>query len=267
MWKLSPAVMALVCLVPDIAQALELKNVRPTYGPNGAVRAGSKYLAGDIVYLTYDIEGIKINSKTLKGALETIIEMKDGRNKTIYKKALDPVDILVPLGGDRVQQDMHITIGPNQAAGDYKINLTVKDRISKESKTHVYAFEVSPPEFGFKWVQGWSFGWPGEIYGIKIHLANYALDSKKMPKAEVTLKILDENGKVMGTPQVQVLPRDLAPPPESNVAEGIVPILFVFNLNRPGRFTLSIEAEDKIAQRQAQLRLPLTVLDLGQLSK
>ena len=76
------------------------------------------------------------------------------------------------------------------------------------------------------------------------------------------MRILDEAGKAV-VPAVQyLLPRDL-PEEVELVKNNFTPFQYPIFLNRTGRFTIEIEATDKIAKKSKKVSLPLTVLDIN----
>mgnify|MGYP001796383315 CR=1 FL=1 len=59
-----------------------------------------------------------------------------------------------------------------------------------------------------------------------------------------------------------VLPRDM--PQGTDLTEAnFVPLTYPIFLNRPGRFTVEIQAHDKLGNRKAELRYPVNVLDVN----
>jgi hypothetical protein len=256
------AAVVVACLCQGRASALELKNVRSTYGPMGAVRDDAKILPGDFIFMMYDIEGLKVDAKARKASFVTVVELVDKGNKVLFQRET-PMELLVTLGGNRVPGDLNVIIPFQQKPGNYKIRLKVEDRNAKQTKTHEYPFEVVEPGFGTIAVTAPAIGVPGQQYVAQFALVNLKLDDKKKPKAEIKLRVLDDKGEDLSLPMVQLLPRDL--PSEIDITQqNVVPLPFPIYLNRPGRFVLAIDAEDKLGKRQIKLRIPLTVLDLGQ---
>lgn len=262
MWKWSMAAVVVVCLCQGRAAALELKNVRSTYGPVGAVRTDAKILPGDFIFMMYDIEGLKVDAKTRKASFVTVVKLLDKSNKVLFQRET-PMELLVTLGGNRVPGDLNVIIPAQQKPGSYKVKLEVEDRNAKQTKTYEYPFEVVEPTFGTIAVTAAAIGVPGQQYVAQFALVNLKLDDKKKPKAEIKLRVLDDKGDDLSMPLVQLLPRDLPSEVDLSV-QNFVPLPFPIYLNRPGRFILAIDAEDKLGKRKTSLRIPLTVLDLGQ---
>jgi hypothetical protein len=266
MWKV-PFALALVCILPGLARAVELKNVRSTYGPLGAHRADNKMLPGDFVYLMYDIEDLQVDPKTFKASYFTVLELVDSQNKVLFRKE-SPTEVFLGLGGNRVPGDASVITDPKQAPGDYKLKLTVTDRKSKMKKNHEYAFKIIAPTFGIVGTQAAAIGVSGQTvpYIARFALANMTLDAKKkLPNVVIIMSMEDDSGAKVTQPVKQVLPRDL-PEGVDLSKENFAVLEFPVFLNRPGRFTMVIDAEDKAGARKASVRIPLTVLDLSKLS-
>jgi hypothetical protein len=264
MWKVSPAALVLLCLVPDLARSVEIKNVRSTFGRYGATRADNKVLPGEALTLMFDIEGLKMNEKTGEASYEIGYGMYDNQGKEIVAKRT-PQTAVLELRGGRVPAEAYFSVGSKQAPGKYTVKLSVTDRYAKATKNHEYAFEVLKPGFGFYGVQAPPFGVPGQKYVFQLSLVKMELDpKKKTPKVEVSVQLLDDAGKVLSTALKQKFP---PLPSEIDLEkENWLPIVCPgIYLNRPGNFVIAVDAEDKVGKHKASLRIPLTVLDLANL--
>jgi hypothetical protein len=251
-------------LCPSFAGALEIKNVRPTFGPTGALRGKVEAVPGDFVFLSYDIEGLNVNAKTGKVSYVTTVELLDPSNKSLFSKDT-PMDLILQLGGNRIPGDLYITTGPKQTPGKYTIKLTVNDKQGKETKSVTYPFDLVPETFGFALVTAPAVGLPGQSYAASFALVHMAFDSKKMPNVEVRMSVLDDAGKPVANPVFASLPRDI-PEGIDIQKENFVPLTYPVYLNRPGHFTIEITALDNVAKKQKQLRFGLTVIDVSTLS-
>jgi hypothetical protein len=266
MWKVSPLALILVGLCPGLASSVEIKNLRSTYGPYGAVRADKKIMGGDFIFLMFDIEELKVDAKSGLARYEIAYKLMDSQGKEVVgvsKKT--PQEINLPLGGDRVPGELALIIGPEQAPGNYKVSLTVTDRIAKDGKNIEYAFEILRPAFGFMNVLVHAGGLPGQLIKANFGISKMALDKKQAPNVEITMRILDDSGKALGQPILKRYPRDL--PDGINLqTNNFVQEYYSVYLNRPGRFTIALDAEDKIGKQQVAVRIPLTVFDLSKLA-
>jgi hypothetical protein len=257
------AAIALFCLLSGLAPALEIKNVRPSYGPMGASRTATKFLPGDVLWINYDIDGLTFDKKTDKASYETKLEFFDAKGTQLLERKT-PNEVTAQLGGSQFPGDLHVIIGPKLDPGKYTVKLTVTDKLARESKSITYPIEVLPPAFGFVAVTAPGLGLPGQHYLAEFGVVGFKLDDKKKePNVEVTIRVLDSSQKPVTRPVQSIFPRDL---PGDAVLEKLqfVPVTFPLYLNRPGHFYIDITAVDKNAgNKQIQLRYPLQVLDLG----
>src|SRR5262249_50029045 len=126
-----------------------------------------------------------------------------------------------------------------------------------------YPFEVIGADFGIVGVIAPAYGIPGQFYTCKFLLAKMGLDAKKKdPNVEITMRVLDEAGKALGSKILKRYPRDL-PDGVDLSKNNVVQEFFQVYLNRPGQFTIALDAEDKIGKQKSAVRIPLTVLDLA----
>jgi hypothetical protein len=250
----------MLCSVPLGANALELKNIRPSYGPLGAARSDVKCVPGDSLFMTYDIEGLRIHDKTGRANYTTKLELYDTTGQVAFQKDT-PNDVALPLGGTRMPGDLIVFLGSNQKPGKHKIRLAVTDHLAKETKSFEYPFDVIAPEFSFVGVSAKTVGFPSENYATTFAIVNMTLDAKKQPSVDIAMRVYDESGKKPVAPQIlSSLPKDL--PDEIDLKkENFVPMQFPIYLNRAGRFVVEVLAYDKATKKTIQLRYPLTVLD------
>ena len=252
--------LAALGLAVNGASALELKNVRPSFGPQGATRTDVSCLPGDVLFVNYDIDGLKFDDKTGKANFTTILELIDPKGKVIFRKDT-PNQKILQLGGTRMPGDLHVIMGRNDAPGKYTIRLTVVDNLVKESKSITYPFELLPQGFGMASVAAPAVGFPGQLYVAQYSLVDMKLDNKGNPNVIVGHRILDKDGKTPVAPDVLfAFPKDL--PDEVDLSKNNFHLMqFPIYLNRPGQFTIEILAEDKNSQKKVHLKYPLTVLD------
>ena len=194
MLRLFSLAMIAVCAGSFPAQALELKNVRPCYGPFGAARLETKCVPGDFLFVTYDIENLRVNNKTFRANYTTTLELIDSTGTVAFEKKYTN-DVALPLGGTRMPGDLHVILPPNQKPGKHKIRLTVKDLLVNETKSFEYAFEVVAPTFSFVGVSAKAVGFAGESYLATFALVGITLDAKNQPSVDIVMRILDDKGK------------------------------------------------------------------------
>ena len=257
----------MLALMPASIQAFEFKNVRPSYGPLGATRPDTKCLPGDILFISYEIEGMKIDPKKKSASYVTTLEVIDKTGKVIYAKGT-PNEMIPHLGGTNIPGDLHIIMGLNQIPGKYQVKLTVQDRhANNETKSFAKEFELLKSEFGFVDVAAPAVAFPGQPYAAAYALVGFGLDNMNNPKATIKMRILDAAGKLISDPPVvNEFPRDL--PEDINLKrENFLRMTFPIFPNRAGRFIVEVVAEDKISNRTVTLRYPLTIIDIPALQR
>jgi hypothetical protein len=261
MLRLSSLALLGLCFCPLGASALELKNVRPAYGPLGATRQNTKCVPGDSLFITYDIEGLRIG-KNGRANYVTTLELIDSTGMTAFKKDTDN-DVAPQLGGTRMPGDLFVILPPSQKPGKHKVRLTVKDKLANDTKSFEYPFEVVPADFSFVGVTAPAVGFPGQSYVATFAIVHMTLDAKSQPKVAITMNVYDATSKTLATPQIlSNLPKDL--PEEIDLKkENFVPMQFPIYLNRTGSFIIEVIAIDQLSKKNVQLRYPLTVLDIA----
>ncbi|MEI7686067.1 MAG: hypothetical protein WCL32_13665 [Planctomycetota bacterium] len=255
----------LAALVASPVQALELKNVRPSYGHLGATRQdATKFLPGDYLFISYDIDGLKLDDKN-RASYTVLLEVFDANAKEVFKKQT-PTDVIPQLGSNRVPGDLHVIMGVDQPTGKYTVRLTVLDRLSKEVKSFTHAFELLPKGFGVVGVLAPAVGFPANPYMLQYNLVELGLDAAKKPNAKLEMKIFDETGKPVAPAVVNTYPADLPEGHDLSKKGNIIPIDFPILPNRPGRFTIDITATDNVTQKTSTVRYPVTILDIPAIS-
>jgi hypothetical protein len=271
MVRLLVALFLVVGFTPNLAWAVDILNPRACYGPFGASRKEAKCLPGDILFMTYEIDNL-VKDKSGKVSYDTILQLLDlsqkddktGKPKVIYENTT--ANDLVPLlGGTRLPGDLHVVMGPKQAAGKYVVQLTVNDKFDGgKGVKFSYTFDVVEKTFGFVRVAAPTVGLPGTHYVTNFWLANLGMNAKNEPNAELTIKILDEKGTAVSTPVKMLLPRDMPEGVDLKTAN-FIPLSYPVYLNRPGRYTIEMVATDNIAKKTETLSYPLTVVDVNKI--
>src|SRR5215471_15720012 len=105
---------------------LALSNARLTYGIQGPTRADAKFLPGDSLILSFDIEGITVDDSG-KVQYSTTTEVVDGKGGRVFQQPPRTLDAINALGGDRIPAYAQIDIGLDQPEGDYTLKVSVTD--------------------------------------------------------------------------------------------------------------------------------------------
>jgi hypothetical protein len=273
-------VMTALATAPAKPGALELTNVRNTYGELGGTRPDGRFLPGDVLFVGFDIEGITVSSAG-EVKYRMAMEVLDGNSKPIFSQ--DPKDKVdfVPLGGSKLPARAFITLGMDQPPGNYTLKLTVTDVESKQSKTLSKPFEVAKADFGLVAVftsvdeRG---GIPAPTTGVVgqsvfVQFAVVGFDrkpvpedpkAKKDPKAavpppqpDVTIEMqpVDERGKPTLDKPMQYQLNSGVDAKEKGFA-----IRFLLPLTRAGKYTVKLKATDNLTKKVATFDLPMAVL-------
>lgn len=243
---------------------LDIVNVNFVHGPNGPVRAANRYLPGDVLFLDFHIAGLKFDANG-KANYGVGMLVTDSKGETVLKQEPKPQEALNYLGGKILPGSAHLQIGTEQAAGTYTIKITVSDESTKATKTIERKFEVLPPGFGLVQVGLSSdpdalvpetpHGVLGETIFLNFAAVGFERDrTSKQPRVSVALRILDENGQ-------PTLKNPLTGEASSNIPENLklIPMQFPITLNRVGKFTIELSAQDQLGNKSAVITLPLTV--------
>jgi hypothetical protein len=146
--------------------------------------------------------------------------------------------------------------------------VTVTDRTSGAKKMLVKKIEVLPRTFGIiqahltadnqGQIPSPPHGFTGQSLYVNFAVVGFDRDrTRKTPNIGVEMSIVDEDGKPT-----------LAKPFAGEAGEGVpsnfsaVPMQFLLNLNRAGKFTLKLKATDRITKKTADVSIPLTVTDV-----
>jgi hypothetical protein len=256
------AVLAVLPLTPGQTGELTLSNVRYTYGIQGPTRADKKFLPGDRLVLSFDIEGGKPEADgKLRGGIG--IEVLDAKGKMQFRQLPRDVAIDPPAGGKSLAAYAAVQIGPDQPPGEYSVKVKVFDRVAGVTRELNDSFEVLPAGFGCVRVTtttdaegilpAASF-YTGRSFWINCELVGFARAEGKQPHLAITMRALDQQGN-------PALPEPSKGEVSDEVPPGTpaVPVQFVLRLHQAGKYTIELEATDKDSGKHASLSLPVTV--------
>lgn len=263
MWT-TLALVGALSLAPAESGSLALTNVRSTYGILGTPRPDNKVLPGDQFVLSFDIEGIQTDDQG-KAQYSVAMEVKDSKGKVKFKQEPRNQETTVSLGGNKLPWYASLNIGLEDPPGEYQVKVTVTDRAAKASKTLMGSYEVLPKAFGLvrlatttdpdgrvpATVTG-----EGQTLWINFAAVGFSRDKAKgQPNLVLTMNVLDDQGNPTLARPLSGEVNENAPPKVQSV-----PMQFVLDLNRAGKFTIELKATDKLSGKKATLSLPLTVL-------
>jgi hypothetical protein len=271
--------MSSLALAPAQTGELKLTSPRPTYGVLGAIRKDSKILPGDVFFMTFDIENLKMDDEG-KITYSMGMELINPKGESEYKR--DPQEkppLYNVLGGTRIPAFAHAETSADTAPGDYTLKVTVVDdatavkdkngKVTKPGKSVTLSktFTVLPKGFGLvklttSYDRDGSLSAPfggmaGQSLFVNFWIAGYKRDAKKQPNINCEMRNYDENDK-------PTLPKAMTGEINKGVSEEwqLIPMNFILPLNRPGKFTVVLKAVDNITKKSTELRFPIRVVEL-----
>jgi hypothetical protein len=258
-----PIILFLSLIPAPSSGSFNLANPRTTYDILGAPRADTKFLPGDKIVLSFDIEGIQpdANGKVL---YSIAMDVADAKGAVQFKQAPRDTETSLALGGSRLPAFVSLKIGTDQPAGDYTVKVTVTDRVSKASKTLTQTYQVLPKGFGLVRLATtadpngqFPLPFPGEGQALWVNFVavGFGRDAGKgQPNLTVALNVLDESGKpTMAKPFTGEVNQNIPAQAEA------LPLQFLLNLNQAGKYTVALTATDQVSGKTANVSFPLVV--------
>jgi hypothetical protein len=266
MWA-TLAIASALSLAPAQAGKLEIKRDRVTYGILGQERKDTKLLAGDVFVITFDIEGLLVKEDG-RVRYSMGMELRNLKtDKAEFTKDPQELEVTNALGGSRLPAFALSNIGLDTQPGKYKMVVTVNDLLAKEKSSAKLEreFEVVPAKFGLVQValfnQGGLPAPPIAVVGhtlvVNAAAVGFDLDKDMLPNLTFELRILDEAGK-------PTVPKPFAGEANKTVPKEnrrLLPLQFTLPLNRSGKFTLELEANDKVANKTVKQSLSFKVIE------
>jgi len=246
---------------------LELTHPRMTYGYLGAVRPREGMLPGDKAHFTFEIKNLKLDDAG-KASYSIAIEIRDADGKLFYEQR--PYNAVARnfFGGATMPCSAHVEVPLDAKPGGVDWKVTVKDRTTKQSAVIAGKGNILPADFGIVQVGLFAdadtrvpmsaVGVVGDSAYLQFSAVGFARgQDKKQPNVHVSMRILDEQGKpTMREPVTGKIDADVAP------AARYLPMLFGITLNRAGRFTIELTAEDRITGKTSRMAYALRVVPL-----
>lgn len=246
---------------------LELVNPRPTYGYLGAPRPKTGMIPGDVAHFTFEIKNLKLGPEG-KASFSIAIEIRDADGKLMFEQKPYNVTARNFFGGSTLPCSAHVEVPRDAKPGAVDWKVTVVDRATKEVATLAGKGMILPNDFGIVRVGLFAdaetrvpmsaVGVVGDSAYLQFSALGFARDKEtKQPNVHVSLRILDEKGQpTMKAPLTGKIDSDVT------ADTHYLPMLFGITLNRAGRFTLEVTAEDKIAGKTARIAYAIRVLPL-----
>lgn len=241
---------------------LSLTHVRATHGVLGPQRRNDTLAPGDNYFLCFDINGIRVDDQG-KVRYSMAIESSDASGKVVFRRAPEEKEARASLGGDNVPAYAHLSVGLDTPAGDYKLKIVVKDLAAGREANLSRNIKVLPKDFALVRTTvtvDAEASYAAAVFasgqGVWVHCSavGFGRGSNKQPDVVFEMRVLDDAGKptlpnaVTGTPPKD-LPADLAG----------LPMSFPLTLNRAGKFTIELQATDRISGKKAKMSFPIVV--------
>lgn len=277
MWTTLALMSALSC-TPAQPGTMELKNARFTYGLLGQERKENNFVPGDMVVLSFDIEGLKVKPDGNVRYSMALKLFSHKKNKNVFER--DPQEFIAvnSLGGARLPAFVMHAIHPDTEAGDYTMRVDVKDVLGNITQKLERKFTLKPLTFaivnpGFVYVfmednqagTGPKYAPPVAVPGqnLMLHFSTVGFaeaGEKNQPKVSVKAEIHDEAGKtVLDKP----ITGKVTEYPEEFRKLKFLPFQVPIQVNRSGKFKIVISAKDENSGKTASLPpLDLTVIEV-----
>jgi hypothetical protein len=273
MWATLTLMSALSMTPGQAGGELELANARVTYGRLGPTRKDTKFLPGDVFFLTFDADGLQFDKKG-NAQYSYKMELFDPSGKSKFKSLEQDRELFSIQGAGRATLDVFSSIQTDTPPGVYTMEVMVTDRNSKKTGKLSRKFEVAPKAFGIVRVNAaYDVGGPngpvfvapnlgcvGQVLFLHFGVTGFDRDPKtKQPKVKLEIRMLDEAGKpTLADPITEILPKADDPWPES---VSLVPLNFPLNLTRAGKYSVELTATDDVGKKTSTVSYPLVVID------
>jgi hypothetical protein len=273
MWATLTLMSALSLPAADAGE-LQMTNDRVTFGRLGPTRKDTKFLPGDVYFVTFDIEGLQFN-KEGNAQYSMQMELFDPKGVSKFKSLQKSDPVFAVQGGGRLTEAIHAVVPTDATPGEYRIDLVVTDVNTKKQAKMTRKYEVAEKAFGIVRVNcaydlgglngpvfpSPGLGTVGQVLFLHFGMTGFERDKeKKQPNLELQVRMLDESGKpTLEKPHPQSFPTadDAAVPEQLSV----VPLWFPLALTKTGKYTVELTATDKLSKKTATVTYPLVVVD------
>jgi hypothetical protein len=274
MWA-TLTLMSALSMAPGQAGDLKLTDDRITYGRLGPTRKETKFLPGDVYFVTFAADGLTFDKKG-NAKYSRQMELFDPNGKSKYKTTEQDMEVFSIQGGGQITLDAYASLPADMAAGAYTMKVTITDRGTTPAKTAVLErkFDVGEKDFGVVRVNcaydlgglnGPVFPSPGlacvgQVLFLHFGLTGFERDTKsKQPALKLEMRMLDAEGKpTLTAPVIEALPKADDPVPEQL---SVVPLFFPLMLTKPGKYTVELTATDLVSKKTKTVTYPLSVVE------
>jgi hypothetical protein len=244
------------------AGGLSLRHVRSTHGLLGPERRNEALAPGDNLFLCFDIHGIRVDVEG-KVRYSMVIELKDASGKVVFRQEAKEQEARASLGGDSVPAYARLSVGLDSPPGDYQMKITVKDLATGQEQSLSHNLKILAKDFAL--VRTTVALDPeahytaavftcGQSVWVHTSAVGFTHARGKQPDVVFEMRVFDEAGKpTLANPVTGTPPKDLP----SDVSG--IPMGFPLALNRPGKFTVELQATDRISGKKAKTSFVLVV--------
>lgn len=250
--------------VPAVHAKLEITNIQPAHGMIGPARASDEVFPLDEYVVRFQLTGVKPTPEG-KTDCELAIRLVNAAGKAVVdtKATLQRV---LSLGGDSVPTFAVVTFPAVAPAGEYKLTVTVRDRVASETASFerkltckTGEFQILAPRFTHdpegKLPAG-TTGTAGESLYYRFRVVGY--DKSKKVSLTMKAEVLDAAGKPVDAKPLVTNAETTDP----DKLAGLIQANFTgtLALHRVGEFKLKITVEDNVAKKTATFETPVKVL-------
>jgi hypothetical protein len=247
------------------AGQLSASHIRTTFGPLGPTRPSNRILPGDLVCLSFDVNGFQVDPAG-KVHYGVGLQVNDSKGAMVFKK--EPSDVLTPNpgSGQPVPVCAKVDVGLASPPGKYDLKVTITDRTAGTTTSVTRSYEILPPEFGIVRIsltkdrEGKHFAAafsPGRPGWINFTAVGFGRDKASgQPHINATMRILDQDRR-------DVFSKPFSGSINQNVPAqaGAIPMQFELVLAQAGRFTVELQATDEITGRKTAVTVPIHMID------
>ena len=270
MWA-TLTLMTALSTAPAAAGDLQLTNPRLSYGQFGPTRKETKFLPGDVCFLTFDIEGLQFDEGgNAKWTMQ--LDVIDPAGKSRGPNLEVPYELFSLQGGGIVPYYAFADIPPDEKPGKYKMVVLITDQASKKEAKLEREYEVAEKGFGIVHLNctydfgdrngprypAAGLGFVGQQLHLQFGVTGFDRDPKtKQPSIKLDVRMLDAEGKpTLKSPITETFPGKDQQFPEQLA---LVPLNFPLALTRPGKYTVELTATDVLGKKTSTVSYPLVV--------
>jgi hypothetical protein len=181
----------------------------------------------------------------------------------VFRQAPKEQEARASLGGDSVPAFARLNVGLDTPRGDYQMKILVKDIASGREQSLTRNLKVAAKDFALVRTTvtlDTEGHYPAAVFacgqGVWVQSSAVGLGRgrDKKPAVVFEMRVLDESGRsTLAKPVTGTPPKDLP----ANLSG--LPLAFPLTLNRPGKFTIELQAVDQISGKKARMSFPILV--------